>query len=63
MTAITDDAHRADAAKVRSLLAKYNDTELLVQIGEYKEGRDALADAGGAALQWGSPATGANAQD
>ncbi|KLN53518.1 FliI/YscN family ATPase [Variovorax paradoxus] len=36
--------HRAAAARFRSLLAKYQEMELLVQIGEYKAGGDALAD-------------------
>lgn len=36
--------HRAAADRVRSLLAKYQEIELLVQIGEYKTGTDPLAD-------------------
>jgi len=33
------------AAWARELLAKYQEIELLVQIGEYRAGSDALADA------------------
>lgn len=36
--------HQAAAAQLRSLLAKYQELELLIQIGEYKRGADALAD-------------------
>lgn len=32
------------ALKVRSLLAKYDEIELLLQVGEYREGADKLAD-------------------
>ncbi len=44
MTAITSPGHRAAANHLRRLVAKYQETELLVQIGEYKAGSDALAD-------------------
>jgi type III secretion protein N (ATPase) len=30
--------------KMRELYAKYQDIELLIQVGEYKTGSDALAD-------------------
>ena len=36
--------HRGAAGRFRQLMAKYRDVELLVQIGEYKKGQDALAD-------------------
>lgn len=36
--------HRDAASQFRSLLAKYQEMELLVQIGEYRAGTDALAD-------------------
>ncbi len=36
--------HRAAANRVRELMAKYEEVELLVKIGEYKKGSDALAD-------------------
>ena len=35
---------REGAARVRELLAKYQEIELLVQIGEYQAGSDPLAD-------------------
>ena len=44
MTAIVEARHREAAARVCSLLAKYNDVELLVKIGEYQTGSDAEAD-------------------
>lgn len=37
--------HQAYAKRVRQLLAKYNDIEFLVQVGEYNKGSDELADA------------------
>lgn len=45
MTRIADDAHLDAAAWFRELLAKYQEIELLVQIGEYRAGSDVLADA------------------
>ena len=36
--------HKAAASQLRSLLAKYQELELLIQIGEYKAGADATAD-------------------
>jgi len=44
MGAVTAPEHRALAGKLRQLLAKYNEVELLVRIGEYKKGSDAAAD-------------------
>ena len=44
MTAIVPPDHLKAAGKIRSLLAKYQEIELLVQIGEYKAGSDAAAD-------------------
>lgn len=44
MTAITDRPHQDAANQLRGLLSKYNDIELLVNIGEYEKGADALAD-------------------
>ena len=37
--------HRAAAAQVRALLAKHAEIAFLVQVGEYRPGSDALADA------------------
>ncbi len=44
MTAITTPEHRRVAGRVRQLMAKYQEVELLVRIGEYKAGNDAVAD-------------------
>ncbi|MCX4161463.1 MULTISPECIES: FliI/YscN family ATPase [Paraburkholderia] len=45
MSQVVASPHRAAAAQVRSLLSRYQDIELLVQIGEYRAGADPLADA------------------
>lgn len=44
MNAIVGAEHRAAASRIRELMAKYEEVELLVKIGEYKKGSDALAD-------------------
>ena len=44
MGQVTDREHQAAAAQVRALMAMYQELELLIQIGEYKRGTDALAD-------------------
>ena len=44
MGAVVSKEHNALANRFRQLLAKYRDVELLVQIGEFKKGQDALAD-------------------
>ena len=44
MSAIVAPEHKKAAAKVRELLAKYEEIELLVRIGEYKKGSDPVAD-------------------
>lgn len=44
MNAIVTPEHKKAAQKLRAILAKYAEIELLVQIGEYKEGADAEAD-------------------
>jgi type III secretion protein N (ATPase) len=44
MGAITGKPHREAAQKLRAILAKYAEIELLVQIGEYQKGNDAEAD-------------------
>ncbi len=44
MNAIVPKEHVATANRFRQLLAKYREVELLVQIGEYKQGTDKLAD-------------------
>ncbi len=44
MNMVTTPDHRTVAGRLRELLAKYQEVELLVKIGEYKRGADALAD-------------------
>ncbi|PTW56647.1 type III secretion system FliI/YscN family ATPase [Breoghania corrubedonensis] len=44
MTAIVTPEHMALAGKLNNLLATYADVELLVKIGEYKQGSDPAAD-------------------
>ena len=44
MNAIVEKEHTAAAQKVRKLMAKYQEVELLVKIGEYKQGADPDAD-------------------
>jgi len=44
MDAAVDDAHRDAAAKLRRLLARHEEIELLVRVGEYRQGSDPLAD-------------------
>ena len=44
MSLVTDPRHQAAATKIRSLWAKYQEIEFLLQVGEYKPGGDALAD-------------------
>ncbi len=45
MNSIVSKTHRANAERLRQLLAKYAEIELLVQIGEYTKGGDPEADA------------------
>lgn len=44
MPNVVSEEHLHLAGKLRELLAKYNEIELLVKIGEYKRGGDELAD-------------------
>jgi type III secretion protein N (ATPase) len=44
MDAVTPPQHRADAARVRQLMARHADIELLLRVGEYQRGSDAVAD-------------------
>jgi type III secretion protein N (ATPase) len=44
MSQVADSAHLQDAAALRRLLARYEEIELLVRIGEYQQGSDKLAD-------------------
>lgn len=45
MEAVTDAEHRARARMVNGWMAKLQDIELLVQVGEYQSGGDPVADA------------------
>jgi type III secretion protein N (ATPase) len=42
--AVVTAEHRAAAGRLRELMAKYAEVELLVKIGEYKRGADAVTD-------------------
>jgi ATP synthase in type III secretion protein N len=44
MSRLATPEHEAQAQQMRRLLAKYQEIELLIQLGEYKAGGDALAD-------------------
>nr|WP_314623073.1 type III secretion system ATPase SctN [uncultured Noviherbaspirillum sp.] len=44
MNAIVSDEHRRAGLRVRELIAKFQDIELLVKVGEYEEGSDPTAD-------------------
>jgi type III secretion protein N (ATPase) len=44
MSSVVTPEHAADAGRLRELMAKYAEVELLVKIGEYKDGSDPLAD-------------------
>ena len=44
MTQVVPEAHTRAAGSVRDMMAKYDDVEMLLQVGEYKKGNDAAAD-------------------
>lgn len=44
MGAVVSDTHKRAAGRMRELMAKYQDVELLVKIGEYKRGGDDTTD-------------------
>lgn len=44
MNAVVSPRHKYLAGRMRELMAKYQDVELLVKIGEYKQGADASTD-------------------
>lgn len=44
MTLVARPEHCDGAARIRKLIAKYDDVELLLQMGEYQQGADPLAD-------------------
>lgn len=41
---VVNEDHKNAAGKVRDMLARYRDTELLIRIGEYKKGSDPATD-------------------
>ncbi len=41
---LVGNEHRMAADRIRSLMAKFRDVELLLQIGEYQQGSDAMTD-------------------
>jgi len=44
MSAIVDKEHKTNSGRVRELLAKYEEVEILLKLGEYKPGGDATTD-------------------
>ncbi|KUM28949.1 type III secretion apparatus H+-transporting two-sector ATPase [Mesorhizobium loti] len=44
MDTVVPPGHRSDAGRMRELLARYADVELLLRVGEYEKGSDAVAD-------------------
>jgi ATP synthase in type III secretion protein N len=44
MDAVVPPEHRADAGRIRELLARHAEVELLVRVGEYQRGSDPIAD-------------------
>ncbi len=44
MNAVVTSEHRLHAGRIRELLARHADIELLLRIGEYEKGSDAVAD-------------------
>jgi type III secretion protein N (ATPase) len=44
MNALIKPQHKEAAGTVRELMAKYQDIELLLKVGEYKKGSDRIAD-------------------
>ena len=44
MSNVITREHRGAASKFRELMARYQEMELLIRLGEYKSGTDAIAD-------------------
>jgi type III secretion protein N (ATPase) len=44
MDAVVSPQHRDDAGRIREMMARYNEVELLVRVGEYERGNDKAAD-------------------
>lgn len=51
MEAVVEPVHRAAAARLRRLLARHDEIELLLRVGEYRAGSDRLADEAIARIQ------------
>jgi type III secretion protein N (ATPase) len=45
MSQVVSEEHAASAGRLRSLMAKYDEVEMLLQVGEFQPGNDPLADA------------------
>ena len=44
MNRVVEEDHLRLATRMRKLLAKYREVELLIKVGEYKKGTDSVAD-------------------
>ncbi|MEK6346820.1 MAG: EscN/YscN/HrcN family type III secretion system ATPase, partial [Burkholderia sp.] len=44
MSLVVPDAHNRAASRIRELMAKHRDVEVLLQVGEYQPGQNPLAD-------------------
>lgn len=44
MPSLIDSAHRISADRIRAMLARYEEVELLLQVGEFEKGADPLTD-------------------
>jgi type III secretion protein N (ATPase) len=44
MEAVAPADHRKHAARIRDLMSRYQEVELLVRVGEYERGSDKAAD-------------------
>jgi type III secretion protein N (ATPase) len=44
MDIVTNEKHRHEAGRVRELIGRYQEVELLIRVGEYKTGSDPLTD-------------------
>ncbi len=44
MDIVTTEKHKLEAGRMRELLGRYQEVELLIRVGEYKTGSDPLAD-------------------
>jgi type III secretion protein N (ATPase) len=44
MDAVVSKQHREDSGRIREMISRYNEVELLVRVGEYERGGDRVAD-------------------